>query len=327
MRFSHYFYASTIALLSMIYYAYYTQRQFYPTILFLVSSKLSFLILGNMGLALSLFIARIFKNIYFGKLRDVEVELLIERAKYTITETCLALTIFRSELTPPIIFLFGLLIFVKLLHKLSKCRLEYFEQIMPIATSAQIRTGFLMVSLLALDFFGSYLSISYILHHGMSVLFLFGFEFGLLLIYAINLTVRYVIQLVDSSMTNGLSSRGLYTMLSDLLCEVVKFVVYVSFFCLIFVFYGIPIHIMRDVWSAYSSLQRKLISFIKYLRLTKNLDSRFADATPEELQEAGACLVCREEMERGKKLPCGHIFHLDCLRTWLQHQQTCPLCR
>lgn len=28
-----------------------------------------------------------------------------------------------------------------------------------------------------------------------------------------------------------------------------------------------------------------------------------------------------------KKLPCGHIFHTVCLRSWFQRQQTCPTCR
>ena len=32
-------------------------------------------------------------------------------------------------------------------------------------------------------------------------------------------------------------------------------------------------------------------------------------------------------MTVAKKLPCGHIFHLVCLRSWLQRQQTCPTCR
>ena len=28
-----------------------------------------------------------------------------------------------------------------------------------------------------------------------------------------------------------------------------------------------------------------------------------------------------------KKLPCDHIFHKSCLRSWFQRQQTCPTCR
>lgn len=28
-----------------------------------------------------------------------------------------------------------------------------------------------------------------------------------------------------------------------------------------------------------------------------------------------------------KKLPCNHIFHTVCLRSWFQRQQTCPTCR
>jgi E3 ubiquitin-protein ligase synoviolin len=30
---------------------------------------------------------------------------------------------------------------------------------------------------------------------------------------------------------------------------------------------------------------------------------------------------------RNKKLGCGHVFHLHCLRSWLERQQNCPICR
>ena len=40
------------------------------------------------------------------------------------------------------------------------------------------------------------------------------------------------------------------------------------------------------------------------------------------------CIICREEMTAGcKKLPCNHIFHTSCLRSWFQRQQICPTCR
>lgn len=32
-------------------------------------------------------------------------------------------------------------------------------------------------------------------------------------------------------------------------------------------------------------------------------------------------------VNNAKKLPCGHIFHTACLRSWFQRQQTCPTCR
>lgn len=39
-------------------------------------------------------------------------------------------------------------------------------------------------------------------------------------------------------------------------------------------------------------------------------------------------LLNREEMvSASKKLPCNHIFHTACLRSWFQRQQTCPTCR
>lgn len=55
----------------------------------------------------------------------------------------------------------------------------------------------------------------------------------------------------------------------------------------------------------------------------------YPDATPEDLASSdNVCIICREEMVTGcKKLPCNHIFHTSCLRSWFQRQQTCPTCR
>merc|ERR1719206_1647946 len=58
------------------------------------------------------------------------------------------------------------------------------------------------------------------------------------------------------------------------------------------------------------------------------MNTRFPDATEEELQQNdNTCIICREAMATGKKLPCNHIFHPHCLRSWFQRQQSCPTCR
>lgn len=59
------------------------------------------------------------------------------------------------------------------------------------------------------------------------------------------------------------------------------------------------------------------------------MNTLYPDATPEELSMSdNICIICREDMvNTSKKLPCGHIFHTACLRSWFQRQQTCPTCR
>ncbi|KAI9905535.1 hypothetical protein PsorP6_013462 [Peronosclerospora sorghi] len=46
---------------------------------------------------------------------------------------------------------------------------------------------------------------------------------------------------------------------------------------------------------------------------------------------AGDCVICLSELESGAEdfvaLPCGHQFHLPCIRSWLKLRSTCPSCR
>ena len=72
-----------------------------------------------------LLVARVFQRIFFGKLRDQEREDLYDRSWFAVTETCLAMTIFRDEFTPKIFGLFGLLLAVKAFHWLAQLRVEW----------------------------------------------------------------------------------------------------------------------------------------------------------------------------------------------------------
>ncbi|CAN0094711.1 unnamed protein product, partial [Ectocarpus sp. 13 AM-2016] len=112
--------------------------------------------------------------------------------------------------------------------------------------------------------------------------------------------------------------------------QVFKFSFYVIFFGVMFSLYGVPpLNLIRDVYMSFERLQRRLQAFYsRYRQLANTMDERFPDATEEELAECEhTCIICRDTMDAGKKLPCGHIFHFQCLRMWLQQQQACPTCR
>ena len=48
------------------------------------------------------------------------------------------------------------------------------------------------------------------------------------------------------------------------------------------------------------------------------------------VKEAPTCTICVEQIKLGNKgmfMPCGHIYHPDCLVPWLENSNSCPVCR
>ena len=42
------------------------------------------------------------------------------------------------------------------------------------------------------------------------------------------------------------------------------------------------------------------------------------------------CVICMEDFKNGDKstnLPCLHMFHTNCIQSWLKTQNTCPICK
>lgn len=329
VKFYQYFMTSVAMSAAMVVYACLTREQFYPIILLLVSSKVSFVIGANMVVAMFILSGKVGIRLFFNELRDAELEVIRERAKFTTLDTLFILGIFRDEMTPSKFFLFGLLIFFRIFLWICRSRLDYLEQVARVSlyTNFSLLVANVLILLVCVTI--SYLCMVYSMDQGRTVVIVFSFEFAVLVLSAISNLVRYIVNVIDGLYENGLQNKGLYFMILDVIYDFIIFLTYLLYAGIIYVNYGPPLHILRDAYMAFASFFMRMTSFIRYLKLTRNMDARLEDAIAEDLaaHEDGGCLICREGMESGKKLACGHVFHLDCLRTWLQHQQTCPLCR
>lgn len=78
-----------------------------------------------MGLFIAVMAGRILQTLLFGSLRAIEIEHLYEKTWYAVTETCLAMTIFRDDFDARFICMFVTLLFIKIFHWLSADRVEY----------------------------------------------------------------------------------------------------------------------------------------------------------------------------------------------------------
>ncbi len=51
---------------------------------------------------------------------------------------------------------------------------------------------------------------------------------------------------------------------------------------------------------------------------------------PEEEEEEDKCTICLSEFEEEedvRRLPCMHLFHVECVDQWLGQNKRCPICR
>lgn len=71
----------------------------------------------------------------------MEVEQIYEKAWYAVTETCLAMTIFRDEFDVRFIVMFGVLLFVKCFSWIGSGRVEFVGLHCSLCTSYMLMDG------------------------------------------------------------------------------------------------------------------------------------------------------------------------------------------
>ncbi|CAN8238116.1 unnamed protein product [Cochlearia groenlandica] len=320
---------STLAALGVIYHGFSSRGQFYPATVYLSTSKISLVLLLNMGLVLMLSLWNLVKIVFLGSLREAEVERLNEQAWRELMEILFAVTIFRQDFSVGFVSLVVTLLLIKGLHWMAQKRVEYIETTPSVTLLSHVRIVSFMVFLLVLDCVLTYSSIrQLILSRKASMSVFFTFEYMILATTTISIIVKYAFYVTDTIMEGQWEGKPVYTFYLELVRDLLHLSMYLCFFVMIFMNYGLPLHLIRELYETFRNFKIRVTDYLRYRKITSNMNDRFPDATPEELSVNDAtCIICREEMTSAKKLLCGHLFHVHCLRSWLERQNTCPTCR
>ncbi|KAF2459600.1 hypothetical protein BDY21DRAFT_420104 [Lineolata rhizophorae] len=152
----------------------------------------------------------------------------------------------------------------------------------------------------------------------------------------------------------GWEKKGQCLFIVDIISDFVKLLLFSAYFIILVLFSVTPIHLLRDLYLTFRAFAGRVRSYFRYIEATRDMQRRYPDATPEDLATESTCIICRSDMycggietqglgangevdeatmralgerQKPKKLPCGHILHFGCLRSWLERQQVCPTCR
>lgn len=309
--------------------AYYQKKQFYPSVVYITKSNPSMAVMYLQALVIVLLTGELMRKIFFGQLRAAELEHLIDRSWYVVTETCLAFTIFRDDFSPKFVALFTLLLLLKCFHWLGDDRVDYMERSPVITMLFHIRVISLLFILGTLDAYFVHLAYHSMITKGASVQLVFGFEYAILLTVVVNIFIKYILHTIDLHSENPWENKAVFLLYTELAIGLVKMVLYVFFVGIMIKIHTFPLFAIRPMYLTMRTFKKALNDVIMSRRAIHNMNTLYPDATPEELETLdNVCIICREEMvTASKKLPCNHIFHTSCLRSWFQRQQTCPTCR
>ncbi|KAG0219732.1 hypothetical protein BGX33_001049 [Mortierella sp. NVP41] len=224
---------------------------------------------------------------------------------------------------------FTILGFLRVFSMLCRDRFEYLtvSPNIPIKVHVKILTMLTMILVSNIAWFVFCISVF------RSMLLLLSFECFTLLLDTVQTLVKYVIHLGDLSRQGPCESRRMVQYYTEFSTDTMILVTTLGHYLHIMYLHGISFTLIDAVLflnmrSVFNNLRKKLASHQAYRQALKNMQALYPSATEKELVDySDDCAICRDSMTSAKVLPCGHIFHLFCIRSWLEHHSSCPTCR
>jgi E3 ubiquitin-protein ligase synoviolin len=86
--------------------------------------------------------------------------------------------------------------------------------------------------------------------------------------------IKYFLNVIDMRREGRWDNKGACVLYLEFVVDVFKLVVYLAFFGIILTYYGIPLHIIRQLYYTFASFRRRVIEVRKYRLATSNMNAR-----------------------------------------------------
>ncbi|KAG2209443.1 hypothetical protein INT47_008286 [Mucor saturninus] len=299
------------------------------------SRKISLLAHVNMTICGSLLIGRGIIKLVFGELWPMESQHMYDR----MLNFLLFKVIFIGAVMDPVwrhilrlSMWIGVLGFMRIFSLLSRDRLDNLTTVAFVSLQKYYKITVLLSTILFSNIIW-YVGSLYFFPTSLAFLTL---EFLPVVFDTIQVLIKYSTHLMDLWRENGFESKrwiNYYTELSaDVLILGCTLLQYLQLMWMHGISFGlVDIVLFLNVRSVLKNLHNKVIIYRERWIAMSYVRDRYVDASAEELSRHNDdCAICRERMKTAKKLACGHLFHLHCLHSWIQHhvsRPTCPTCR
>ncbi|KAG1362185.1 E3 ubiquitin protein ligase RIN2 [Cocos nucifera] len=327
----------------------------------LLGSRVTIALLASLVLNVFVLVILCLKTIFFMQLYTSETRKVLERLiNYLIYKGT-----FLPLVVPPnmfqVVLWSGWLVFLcclKMFQSLARDRLEQLNASPAATPSKYFRVFSAFLFVLFVDLLWIKLCMMIYKSSGSSLFVLLFFEPLSIIFETSQAIIVHGFQLLEIWQRHSIDSGGDYLgsdtsyktaagSLSEwkgilirncgFLLEMMAFLTAVGHYLIIWWLRGMAFHLVDAVLflnlrALVSAIVKRVRAYIKLRKALSSLNGALPDATYEEICAFNdECAICREPMARAKKLSCNHLFHLACLRSWLDQGLTevysCPICR
>lgn len=339
---------STGAMITKFYTLYDTSPNFY-----VLGARFSngdaLLILTNMMIMLTLITGKLLQYIVFGELRLIEIEHLYERLWPTIIGLVVSANAYKARENSFFrIALFVGLLFSKVFHCIVIDRLDaLIQQYYQPNGNSLLRMVFNRIVLtlaiflqLDITIIKSCIDESFV--HRSTILLVIAFEFFLLVMDLAYSAIKFSLNVFELYYIKRFPEEEVWSYkvwidsIAKVLLGIVRCVMIPTLFTFFTLMDSIPLNLLNEIFRSFYSLTKSIASLYRLVKNAMKLNSSLGYPTAEELQDDDICIICRDDMVFGgtgtarsvpRKLPCGHILHDGCIRSWLEMSNACPTCR
>ncbi|KAL3837890.1 hypothetical protein ACJIZ3_022481 [Penstemon smallii] len=323
----------------------------YITLVLVASLALNVLFLLILGL----------KTIFFSELYTAEIRKTLERLiNYIIYKGT-----FLPLVVPPTIFQAGLwstwfavLCFLKMFQALARDRLERLNASPSVSPGTYFRVYSALLFVLSVDLIWILLCLTVYTPTSSSMFLLLLLEPSSIAFETLQAIMVHGFQLLEIWLHNSAGEsancrlskifdispagslgewKGILIRNLGFFLDMMTLLMALAHYLHIWWLHGMAFHLVDavlflNIRALLTAIVKRVKGFIKLRIALGTLHGALPDATSEELRAYDdECAICREPMAKAKKLSCNHLFHLSCLRSWLDQglseNYSCPNCR